>query len=55
MELCKKNLPRFSLPVEYEVRKALPKTLVGKVDFRKLQQENNEQREREKNETNKKI
>lgn len=43
-ELCKKNLPKFSQPYEYEFRKSLPKTLVGKVDFRKLQQENNERR-----------
>ncbi len=54
-ELCKKNLPRYSLPAEYEVRKALPKTMIGKVDFRKLQQENKEERERERNEANKKV
>ena len=48
--LCKKNLSRFSLPYEYEFRKSLPKTLVGKVDFRKLQNENNEMRMREQNE-----
>lgn len=46
-ELCKKNLAKFSRPVEYEFRKSLPKTLVGKVDFRKLQQENNKKREKE--------
>ena len=54
-EVCKKNLPRYSLPVEYEVRKALPKTMIGKVDFRKLQQENKEERERERNGANKKV
>lgn len=47
-ELCKKNLPKYSLPHDYEFRKSLPKTMVGKVDFRKLQMENNEKRMSEK-------
>lgn len=38
-ELCEKNLSRFSLPYEYEFRKSLPKTLIGKVDFKKLAEE----------------
>ena len=38
-ELCEKNLAKFSQPYEYEFRKSLPKTLIGKVDFRKLQEE----------------
>lgn len=46
-ELCKKNLPKYALPVEYEFRKSLPRTMVGKVDFRKLQQENIEMRKKE--------
>jgi len=46
-ELCKKNLPKFSQPYEYEFRQSLPKTMIGKVDFRKLQQENNENRFKE--------
>ncbi len=45
-ERCKKNLPKYALPYEYEFRKSLPRTLVGKVDFRKLQQENKEIRMR---------
>ncbi len=49
-ELCRKNLPKYSLPYEYEFRKSLPRTLVGKVDFRKLQQENNLYRMRHHNE-----
>lgn len=49
-ELCKKNLPKYSQPYEYEFRSSLPKTMIGKVDFRKLQQENNEQRLKEKRE-----
>ena len=44
IELCKKNLATYSLPKEYEFRNSLPKTMVGKVDFRKLQEENNEKR-----------
>ena len=40
LELCKKNLAAYSVPKEFEFRKSLPKTLIGKVDFRKLQQEN---------------
>lgn len=35
-ELVEKNLARFSWPVEYEFRKELPKTLVGKVAFNVL-------------------
>ena len=38
-ELCEKNLARYSLPYEYEFRKSLPKTLIGKVDFKKLAEE----------------
>ncbi len=41
-ELCEKNLSRFSLPYEYEFRKSLPKTLIGKVDFKKLAEEEEE-------------
>lgn len=40
LELCKKNLAKYSIPREWEFRKSLPKTIVGKVDFRKLQEEN---------------
>ena len=38
-ELCEKYLARYSLPYEYEFRKSLPKTLIGKVDLKKLQEE----------------
>ena len=48
LELCEKNLAKYSIPKEWEFRKSLPKTIVGKVDFRKLQEEN--KRSREKNE-----
>ena len=47
-ELCKKNLSHYAIPKEFEYRKSLPKTMVGKVDFRKLQEENKKEREHEK-------
>ena len=48
IELCKKNLAAYSVPKEFEFRKSLPKTMIGKVDFRKLQQENAEKRAEER-------
>ena len=50
IELCQKNLAKYAIPREWEFRKSLPKTIVGKVDFRKLQQENKKKRVREKHE-----
>lgn len=47
-ELCNKNLPRYAKVYEYEFRKSLPRTMVGKVDFRKLQEENNRLRRKER-------
>jgi len=43
-ELCKKNISKYAIPKEYEYRKQLPKTLVGKVAFTKLEEENNVQK-----------
>ena len=40
-ELCKKNISKYAIPKEYEYRKQLPKTLVGKVAFTELEKENN--------------
>jgi long-chain acyl-CoA synthetase len=37
---CEDNLSRYSWPYEYEYRDSLPTTLVGKVAFRKLEDEN---------------
>ena len=48
-ELCKQNLPKYAQPSEFEFRDSLPKTMIGKVDFRKLQQENNANRFKENN------
>ena len=38
-EHCEKNLSKFSLPYEYEYRKSLPRTLIGKIDLKKLSEE----------------
>lgn len=47
--LCKKELPAFSQPKEYEFLKELPKTLYGKTDYKKLECE--EQKRYEKNDS----
>ena len=39
-ELCKKNISKFSLPKEYEYRKSLPTTKVGKIAYQELEKEN---------------
>ena len=39
IDLCKKNISKYSLPKEYIYRKSLPTTLVGKVAFTKLEEE----------------
>ena len=49
LELCKKNLAHHAIPKEWEFRKSLPKTIIGKVDFYKLQLENMEKRKKEEN------
>jgi long-chain acyl-CoA synthetase len=36
---CEENLVRYAWPYEYEYRKELPKTLVGKVAYSKLEEE----------------
>ncbi len=38
-ELCEKNLAKFSVPKDFEFRKSLPKTLIGKVNYRQLEKE----------------
>lgn len=38
-ELCKMNLAVYSIPKELEFRKELPKTLLNKIDFKKLEAE----------------
>ncbi len=36
-EYCKKNLAKYMVPHDFVYRKKLPKTKIGKVDFRKLE------------------
>ena len=55
MNLCKKNLAHYAIPKEWEFRKSLPKTIVGKVDFRKLQIENMKKRKKEVTNEKKKV
>ncbi len=45
-EHCEKNLARYSWPSEYEFREELPKTLIGKIAYSKLE---NEEREKDEN------
>lgn len=39
-DYCKKNLAHYMVPYKFVYRKSLPKTKLGKVDFRKLQSDN---------------
>ena len=39
MDYCRKNIARYALPYEIEFRNELPKTLVGKVAYRILEEE----------------
>ena len=41
---CEKNLAKYSWPYEYEFRNELPKTLVGKIAYRKLEEEESNKR-----------
>jgi len=39
MAYCRKNIAKYALPREIEFRDSLPKTLVGKVAYRLLEEE----------------
>lgn len=39
-EYCEKNLAKYMLPKEYVFRESLPKTIIGKVNYRELEKEN---------------
>lgn len=39
MEYCKKHIAKYAMPKEIEFRETLPKTLVGKVAYRELEQD----------------
>ena len=45
-DYCKKNIARYALPYDIEFRSELPKTLVGKVAYRVLEQEELEKYEK---------
>jgi len=38
-EYCEKNLAKYMIPKEFVYRESLPKTLIGKVNYRELEQE----------------
>ena len=38
-EYCEKNLAKYMIPKEFEYRESLPKTMIGKVDYRQLEKE----------------
>ncbi len=38
-EYCEKNLAKYMIPKEFVFRESLPKTMIGKVDFKKLEEE----------------
>lgn len=40
-EYCEKRLAKYMIPKEFVVRDELPKTLVGKVNYKELEKENN--------------
>lgn len=39
LEYCRKNMAKYSMPYDIEFRESLPKTLVGKVAYRVLEEE----------------
>ncbi len=39
LEYCKKNIAKYAMPYEIEFRESLPTTLVGKVAYRKLEEQ----------------
>ena len=38
-DLCKEYLPKYSLPYEYEFRDELPRTNIGKIAYKTLEEE----------------
>jgi len=42
IEHCKKNIAKYAMPSEFEYRKELPRTLVGKVAYLELEKEEQE-------------
>ncbi|MBR6426600.1 MAG: AMP-binding protein, partial [Clostridia bacterium] len=48
-EYCRKNMARYAVPYDIEFRDQLPKTLVGKVAYRVLEEEEAEKRKKTEN------
>lgn len=48
-KLCRKNLPKYAWPYDYQFMEKLPTTKVGKIDFKKLQESNNTKDEEPEN------
>lgn len=46
-ERCEKYLAEYSQPYDYEFRKSLPTTLLGKVNFRQLEEESRQEKSEE--------
>jgi len=44
LEYCKKNMAKYAIPYDIEFRDRLPKTLVGKVAYRELEEQEAEKR-----------
>lgn len=44
LSYCRKNIAKYAMPRELEFREELPKTLVGKVAYRKLEEEEEQKR-----------
>ena len=51
MAYCRKNIAKYAMPYDIEFRAELPKTLVGKVAYRVLEEEEAKKREAETKET----
>ena len=44
IEICKEDLSVYSLPKYYDFVESLPKTLYGKVDYKKLEKDEEEKK-----------
>ena len=51
---CRKYISKYALPREYEFRKELPKTLVGKIAYTVLEEEGKKEKREKKKEKEKK-
>lgn len=45
-KFCEKKLAKYMLPKEYVFRKSLPKTMVGKISYKELEKENEQEQEK---------